>query len=122
MKIKTERRNTILKIYFSLYISFHLFDEKRVIVKMRKKREKMEEKREKKRIREKLRNLSRKEVVLVTPIRMTLLCFFFFKFSFYVPLITFQLSIPLCARKKLNSKGKKQGKDVSMCNKIHEHT
>lgn len=85
MKIKTERRSTILKIYFSLYISFHLFDEKRVIVKMRKKGEKMEEKKEKKekkRIREKLRNLSRKEVVLVTPIRMTLLCFFFLNFLF----------------------------------------
>lgn len=59
-----------------------MFDEKRVIVKMRKKREKMEEKKEKKRIREKLRNLSRKEVVLVTPIRMTLLCFFFLNFLF----------------------------------------
>lgn len=44
MKIKTEIRNTILKIYFSLYILFCLFDEKRVIVKMKKKREKMEEK------------------------------------------------------------------------------
>lgn len=73
MKIKTEIRNTILKIYFSLYILFCLFDEKRVIVKMKKKREKMEEKKEKKRVRGKIRNLSRKEVVLVTRIRMTLL-------------------------------------------------
>lgn len=47
MKIKTERRNIILKIYFSLYILFCLFDEKRVIVKMKKKRKDGGEKGEK---------------------------------------------------------------------------
>lgn len=89
MKIKTERRNIILKIYFSLYILFCLFDEKRVIVKMKKKREKMEGKKEKKWIKGKLRNLSRRVVVLVTRIRMTLLCFLVFFLCFCNNIPTF---------------------------------